>query len=159
MAFLDADHFKRSNTFCDQRSTDAQLTVIGMNSQMVEIAPPAVMSAQNSSNDLILVSGDKTHPRISSKVGFDTVFGIRTAEADTLATFPKRNDVLIICYRKLKNVYLHVYVHRYFYIAAMWVVVTSAKSRPALPVTRVRTTFTRLPLRTNRASALICPSR
>jgi hypothetical protein len=67
-----------------------------MNNQMVEIAPSTVMSAQNSADDLILVSGDKTHPRISSEISFHTFFGIRTAEADTLATFPERNYVLIL---------------------------------------------------------------
>ena len=48
---------------------------------------------------------------------------------------------------------------RCIHVADTWVVVTSAKSRPWVPLTRVRMTVTRLPLRTNRASAFISPSR
>jgi hypothetical protein len=66
MALLYADGLQRQNTSFNQCPSDSLIPEIGMDRKVVEVSPPAVMSAENRCDDHIFVSGHKAHGRITS---------------------------------------------------------------------------------------------
>lgn len=82
-------------TFVYELTAQALPPEIRMDSEMMDISAPAVMTAENRSDYVITRIGDKAHPRVAVEISPDIFPGIRSAQPHSLALFPKGRNLVI----------------------------------------------------------------
>jgi len=96
MTFLNADCRKAGEAFIDERPADAPITKIGGDGERMQVAPTAVVAAQNRSDQAAVVSGDETQAGVPFEIRLDTASRIGSAQADIFRRFPQTESFTVV---------------------------------------------------------------